>query len=102
VSAPVSLSLLGAHLPFAISLNSRHAPDDYGLAIRGKFQWSFLGIIFCRVRVVFSGEHADFCAGVGEIAPGGDKLIRRSPDGVLVRRKQVYSSDSDALDMAHR
>lgn len=56
MSAPVSLSLLGAHLPFTMSLNSRHAPDDYGLAMRGKFRWSFLGIIFCRVRVVFSGD----------------------------------------------
>jgi len=43
-----------------MSLNSRHAPDDYGLAMRGKFRWSFLGIIFCRVRVVFSGDRLIF------------------------------------------
>jgi hypothetical protein len=40
------LPLPDAHFPVTISLNSRHAPEDYGLAMRGKFQWSFLGIIF--------------------------------------------------------
>jgi hypothetical protein len=39
---------------------------------------------------------------VGEIARAGHEVIRRSPDGVLVRLKQVYSGDSYALDMAHR
>jgi hypothetical protein len=36
--------------------------------MHGKFQWSFLALFFCRAYVVFSGDHADFCAGVGEIA----------------------------------